>query len=72
MCSDAARSAEDDATESQKPSELVTASTESSTTTFSFGSASSIGSNMNAGFTFGRYAPNVGIDKPRVEVWILK
>lgn len=55
--SDAARSVEGVATESQKQSELVTPSTESSTTTFSFGPAPSSGSNMKAGFTFGSSQP---------------
>jgi nuclear pore complex protein Nup50 len=61
---DAAGSTEGVAAESQKPSELVTASTDSTTTvaaatttTFSFGPASSNGSNMKAGFTFGSSQP---------------
>jgi hypothetical protein len=48
------------ATESQKPSELVTGS---STTNFIFGSAPSNGSNVKASFSFGRYALIVSIDK---------
>jgi hypothetical protein len=56
------------ATEREKPSELVTPSTESSTATFSFGPAPSSGSNMKTGFTFGRYDPIVRIDKPCVKV----
>jgi hypothetical protein len=61
ICSDAARSVEGTATESEG-SEGFTQSSGSGTATFSFGSSPSNGSNLMAGFSFGRYALSVSVD----------